>query len=61
MTAFEKGSHVSYANCANCGIPYAFGEMIKDDAALALQTPQAVHERINIDAHISTEVAKIDW
>jgi NADPH-dependent 2,4-dienoyl-CoA reductase/sulfur reductase-like enzyme len=38
ITVFERGPYVSYANC---GIPYALGGVIKDDAALVLQTPQA--------------------
>jgi len=57
IKVFEKGPYVSYANC---GIPYALGEVIKDDAALVLQTPKALKERFNIDVHINTEVLSIN-
>jgi NADPH-dependent 2,4-dienoyl-CoA reductase/sulfur reductase-like enzyme/rhodanese-related sulfurtransferase len=57
ITVFEKGSYVSYANC---GIPYALGGVIKDDAALILQTPKGFKERFNIDVHENTEVLAIN-
>lgn len=57
ITVFERGSYVSYANC---GIPYALGGVIKDDAALVLQTPQALNDRFNIDVQINKEVLSID-
>jgi NADPH-dependent 2,4-dienoyl-CoA reductase/sulfur reductase-like enzyme/rhodanese-related sulfurtransferase len=57
IKVFEKGPFVSYANC---GIPYALGGVIKDDAALILQTPCALKERFNIDVHINNEVLSIN-
>jgi NADPH-dependent 2,4-dienoyl-CoA reductase/sulfur reductase-like enzyme/rhodanese-related sulfurtransferase len=57
ITVFEKGSYVSYANC---GIPYALGGVIKDDAALILQTPKGFKDRFNIDVHENTEVLAIN-
>lgn len=58
ITVFERGPYVSYANC---GIPYALGGVIKDDAALVLQTPKALRDRFNIDIHVNTEVLSINW
>ena len=57
ITVFEKGPYVSYANC---GIPYALGGVIKDDASLVLQTPRSLGERFNIDIHVNTEVLSIE-
>jgi NADPH-dependent 2,4-dienoyl-CoA reductase/sulfur reductase-like enzyme/rhodanese-related sulfurtransferase len=57
ITVFEMGPYVSYANC---GIPYALGEVIKDDAALILQTPKGFKDRFNINAHVNTEVLSIN-
>lgn len=57
ITVFEKGPYVSFANC---GLPYALGGVIKEEAALILQTPKAFKERFNIDVHDNSEVVAID-
>ncbi len=65
ITVFEKGPHVSYANC---GIPYALGDVIKDDALLVLKDDallltyeaQYFKQRFNIDVYVNTEVTEID-
>lgn len=57
ITVFEKGPHVGYATC---GIPFAIGNIIKDDNALISLTPEYFKERFNIDVHVNTEVVSID-
>ncbi|KID87614.1 FAD-dependent pyridine nucleotide-disulfide oxidoreductase [Metarhizium guizhouense ARSEF 977] len=57
ITVFEKGPYASYANC---GIPYALGNVIKDDDSLILHTPKYFKERFNIDVYLNTEVTEID-
>ncbi|RYO87222.1 hypothetical protein DL764_008888 [Monosporascus ibericus] len=57
ITVFEKGGYTSYANC---GIPYALGGIIEDDAALILHTPKDFKDRFNIDVQVNKEVISID-
>lgn len=57
ITVFEKGPYTSYANC---GIPYALSNIIRDDAALILHTPEYFKEIFNIDVYLNTEVVEID-
>ena len=57
ITVFEKGPYVSFANC---GIPYALGDVIQRREALLLQTPQSFKTRFNIDVHVNHEVVAID-
>jgi NADPH-dependent 2,4-dienoyl-CoA reductase/sulfur reductase-like enzyme/rhodanese-related sulfurtransferase len=57
ITVFERGPYVSYANC---GIPYALGGEIEDDASLLLQSPQALKSRFNIDVYTCSEALDID-
>ena len=54
---FEKGEHVSYANC---GLPYYIGNVIKDRNKLLIQTAASFKERFNIDVRTLTEVINID-
>ena len=53
---FEKGSHISYANC---GLPYYIGDVITDREQLFVQTPASFKQRFNIDARVLTEVLSI--
>ena len=53
---FEKGSHISYANC---GLPYYIGDVITDREQLFVQTPTSFKQRFNIDARVQTEVLSI--
>lgn len=57
ITVFEKGPYVSYANC---GIPYALGGVIQDDASLLLNTPESFKGRFNINVFTMSEVTAID-
>ncbi|CAM1507500.1 Fc.00g071410.m01.CDS01 [Cosmosporella sp. VM-42] len=57
ITVFEQGGYTGFANC---GIPYALGNVIKHDDALILRTPSDFKERFNIDVNLHTEVIGID-
>lgn len=54
---FEKGEHISYANC---GLPYYIGGVIEDRDKLFVQTPEAFGRRFNIDVRVNSEVIGID-
>ena len=54
---FEKGEHISYANC---GLPYYIGGVIEDREKLFVQTPEAFGRRFNIDVRTGSEVMGID-
>ncbi|MDD7304583.1 MAG: FAD-dependent oxidoreductase [Bacteroidaceae bacterium] len=54
---FEKGEHISYANC---GLPYYIGGVIEDRNKLFVQTPKAFGKRFNIDVRTFSEVIAID-
>jgi len=54
---FERGSHISYANC---GLPYYIGEVIGNRDDLLVTTAQAFSERYNIDVRVCSEVTAID-
>jgi NADPH-dependent 2,4-dienoyl-CoA reductase/sulfur reductase-like enzyme/rhodanese-related sulfurtransferase len=57
ITVFERGPHVSFANC---GLPYFVGGEIVEPDDLLLQTPQSLRSRFNLDVRVSTEVMAID-
>ena len=54
---YEKTKFVSYANC---GLPYYISGVIQNKESLALQTPQSLKARFNIDVFVSHEVVQID-
>lgn len=54
---FEKGEHISYANC---GLPYYIGGIIEDREKLLVQTPESFGTRFNIDVRVNSEVVAID-
>lgn len=54
---FEKGEHISYANC---GLPYYIGGVIEDREKLLVQTPEGFSKRFNIDVRIKSEVVSIN-
>ncbi|MBN1801789.1 MAG: FAD-dependent oxidoreductase [Candidatus Lokiarchaeota archaeon] len=56
IVVFEKGSHVSFANC---GLPYYIGHVIKDREQLELMTPKEFYERFRINIKIDHEVISI--
>lgn len=57
ITIFERGSHVSFANC---GMPYYIGGVISDRQRLLVQTPESLYKRFRIDVRTDTEVIRID-
>jgi NADPH-dependent 2,4-dienoyl-CoA reductase/sulfur reductase-like enzyme/rhodanese-related sulfurtransferase len=57
IIVFEKGEHVSFANC---GLPYHIGGQIADRAKLLLATPDSFRKNFNIDVRTRQEVLRID-
>ncbi len=57
IVVFERGEHVSYANC---GLPYHVGGVIADREDLLLQTPQRLRERFGLDVRINSDVLSVD-
>ena len=56
IVVFEKGPHVSFANC---GLPYHVGDVIRDESALLLVTPERFKQRFDIDVRVFNEVVAI--
>ncbi len=54
---FEKGDHISYANC---GLPYFIGDVISEKKSLLLQTPVSFGNRYDVDVRVKNEVVDID-
>ena len=54
---FERGPYVSFANC---GLPYYVGNIIKEEEALLVATPELFQERFNIEVRVQSEVISID-
>ncbi len=54
---FERGEHISFANC---GLPYYIGAVIENRDDLLVTTPDAFKERYRIDIRIFSEVIAID-
>jgi len=57
IVLFEKGDHVSYANC---GLPYYIGGVISEREKLFVQTAQGFSRRFNVEARVLSEVIGID-
>lgn len=57
IVVFERGAHVSFANC---GLPYYAGGVIEDRDDLLLQTPESLASRFRLDVRVRSEVAAID-
>ncbi len=57
ITIFERGPHVSFANC---GLPYHVGDIIENEADLLLVSPEDFKNRYAIDVHTRHEVLEID-
>lgn len=57
IVLLERGPYVSFANC---GLPYYVGNVIKERSKLAVQTPQSLHARFNLDVRVQSEVVAID-
>ena len=56
IVMFEKGEHISYANC---GLPYYIGDKITEKKALVLQTPVSFGNRYDVDVRVRSEVIAI--
>ena len=57
ILVFEKGPHVSFANC---GLPYFVGGEIEARESLLVQTPEALRARFRLDVRVLHEVTRID-
>ena len=57
IAVFDRGPFVSFANC---GLPYYVGNVIEDERALLVASPQMFHQRFNIEVYTDTEVTGID-
>ena len=57
IVIIERTGYVSYANC---GLPYYIGGTIKGREKLAVQTPESLHARFNIDVRTRQEAVAID-
>jgi NADPH-dependent 2,4-dienoyl-CoA reductase/sulfur reductase-like enzyme/rhodanese-related sulfurtransferase len=57
IVLFDRGPHVSFANC---GLPYFVGDVIKDEAALLVATPELFKDRFNIQVRTESDVLSID-
>ncbi|MGN6501803.1 MAG: FAD-dependent oxidoreductase, partial [Pseudolysinimonas sp.] len=57
IVVFERGEHVSFANC---GLPYYVGEVIEHRNDLLLQTPASLGRRFALDVRVLTEVRELD-
>ncbi len=53
----QSGPDVSFASC---GMPYYIGGEIHDRNQMAVQTPESLRKRFNIDVRVNTRVTKID-
>ena len=57
IAVFDRGPYVSFANC---GLPYFVGNVIEDERALLVASPEMFRQRFNIDVHTDTEATGID-
>lgn len=57
IVVFERGEHVSFANC---GLPYHVGGVIARRKDLLLQTPATLASRFGLDVRVRHEVVSID-
>lgn len=53
----ERGEHVSFANC---GLPYYVGGEITSQSKLLVQTPQSLHNSLNLDVRTHHNVIGLD-
>jgi NADPH-dependent 2,4-dienoyl-CoA reductase/sulfur reductase-like enzyme/rhodanese-related sulfurtransferase len=57
ITIFDRGPYVAFANC---GLPYYVGDVIADERALLVASPEMFRDRFNIEVHANTDVVHID-
>ena len=57
IVVFDRGP---YASFANCGLPYYVGDVIADERALLVASPQMFRTRFNVEIRTEMEVTAID-
>jgi NADPH-dependent 2,4-dienoyl-CoA reductase/sulfur reductase-like enzyme/rhodanese-related sulfurtransferase len=57
IVLLQSGPDVSFASC---GMPYFIGGEITDRSTMAVQTPESLHGRLNLDVRVNTRVTTID-
>jgi NADPH-dependent 2,4-dienoyl-CoA reductase/sulfur reductase-like enzyme/rhodanese-related sulfurtransferase len=57
IAVFDRGPYVAFANC---GLPYYVGDVIADEQALLVSSPEMFRDRFNVAVHTSTEVIRVD-
>ncbi|MFT3714527.1 MAG: FAD-dependent oxidoreductase [Gordonia sp. (in: high G+C Gram-positive bacteria)] len=57
IIVFERGDHPSFANC---GLPYYVSGEIADQADLLVQTPESLHDALDLDVRVRHEVIGVD-
>ena len=57
IAVFDRGPYVSFANC---GLPYYVGNVIEDERALLVASPDMFRQRFNIEVYTDTDVTRID-
>ncbi len=57
IVVFERGPYVSFANC---GLPYYVGDVIAEEKALLVASPELFRVRFNVQMQTETEVTGID-
>jgi NADPH-dependent 2,4-dienoyl-CoA reductase/sulfur reductase-like enzyme/rhodanese-related sulfurtransferase len=57
IAVFDRGPYVAFANC---GLPYYVGDIIADEQALLVSSPERFRERFNVEVHTNTDVVGVD-
>ena len=57
IVLLQSGPDVSFASC---GMPYFVGGEITDRQSMAVQTPESLHAKLNLDVRVNTRVIQID-
>jgi NADPH-dependent 2,4-dienoyl-CoA reductase/sulfur reductase-like enzyme/rhodanese-related sulfurtransferase len=57
IVLLQSGPDVSYASC---GMPYFIGGEISDRKTMSVQTPQTLHDRLDLDVRVNTRAFDID-
>jgi NADPH-dependent 2,4-dienoyl-CoA reductase/sulfur reductase-like enzyme len=57
IAIFDRGPYVAFANC---GLPYYVGDVIADERALLVASPEMFRDRFNIEVHTNTDVVDMD-
>lgn len=57
IVLLQSGPDVSFASC---GMPYYIGGEITDRSQMSVQTPQSLHDRLELDVRVNAHVTRID-